>query len=156
MTALQSPTGKYSGLQGNSCNENRIPAIEYRVPCNENRFFPVRIDLQGVPCKPYTVWVCSGVMTWDFTSTTSVGTQVLVRASQNYTRSRSSIRMGLWINFIFSNLRSYILRRTQKIESFSENMNFTNQPCFLVTVEQSSMKAKEMHENSRKKRSTRP
>ena len=23
------------------------------VPCNENRFFPVRIDLQGVPCKPY-------------------------------------------------------------------------------------------------------
>jgi hypothetical protein len=31
------------------------------VPCNENRFFPVRIDLQGVPCKPYRVWVCSVV-----------------------------------------------------------------------------------------------
>ena len=29
------------------------------VPCNENRVFPVRIDLQGVPCKPYRVWVCS-------------------------------------------------------------------------------------------------
>ena len=29
------------------------------VPCNENRFFPVRIDLQGVPCKPYKVWVYS-------------------------------------------------------------------------------------------------
>ena len=23
------------------------------VPCNENMFFPVRIDLQGVSCKPY-------------------------------------------------------------------------------------------------------
>ena len=29
------------------------------VPCNENWFFPVRIDLQGVPCKPYKVWVYS-------------------------------------------------------------------------------------------------
>jgi hypothetical protein len=38
-------TGKYKVLQGN--------------PCNENRFFPVRLDLQGVPCKPYRVWVCS-------------------------------------------------------------------------------------------------
>ena len=28
---------------------------------NENRFFPVRIDLQGVPCKPYRVWVYSVV-----------------------------------------------------------------------------------------------
>ena len=28
-------------------------------PCNENRFFPVRIDLQGVPCKSYRVWVYS-------------------------------------------------------------------------------------------------
>ena len=35
VTALQSLTGKYRVLQGN--------------PCNENRFFPVRIDLQGVP-----------------------------------------------------------------------------------------------------------
>ena len=30
-----------------------------RVPCNENRVFPVGIDLQGVSCKPYRVWVCS-------------------------------------------------------------------------------------------------
>ena len=29
------------------------------VPCNENRVFPVIIDLQGVPCKPYRVWVYS-------------------------------------------------------------------------------------------------
>jgi hypothetical protein len=29
------------------------------VPCNENRVFPVGIDLQGVPCKLYRVWVCS-------------------------------------------------------------------------------------------------
>ena len=29
------------------------------VPCNENRFFPAGIDLQGVPCEPYRVWVCS-------------------------------------------------------------------------------------------------
>ena len=29
------------------------------VPCNENRFFLVRIDSQGVPCKPYRVWVSS-------------------------------------------------------------------------------------------------
>ena len=27
--------------------------------CNKNRFFPVRIDLQEVPSKPYRVWVCS-------------------------------------------------------------------------------------------------
>jgi hypothetical protein len=31
------------------------------VPCNENRFFPVGIDLKGVPCEPYRVWVCSVV-----------------------------------------------------------------------------------------------
>ena len=36
-----------------------IPAMRTGVPCNENRFFPVRIDLQGVPCKPYRVGVCS-------------------------------------------------------------------------------------------------
>ena len=56
-------------------------------------------------------WPLWQVVTWDFTSTAFVGTQVLVRASQNNTRSRSSIRMGLWTNFIFSNLRSYILWR---------------------------------------------
>ena len=28
-------------------------------PCNEIRFFPVKIDLQGVHCKPYRVLVCS-------------------------------------------------------------------------------------------------
>ena len=32
---------------------------EGSLPCNENRFFPVRIDLQGVPFKPYMGWVCS-------------------------------------------------------------------------------------------------
>ena len=59
---LQSLTGRYRGLQGNPCNENRDPAMRTGVSCNENRFFPVRIDLQGVPCKPYRVWVC-GVFT---------------------------------------------------------------------------------------------
>ena len=58
-TALQSLTGKYRGLQGNPCNEIRDPAMRTGVPCNENMFFLVRIDLQGVPCKPYRVWVCS-------------------------------------------------------------------------------------------------
>ena len=47
------------GLQGNPCNDNRDPAMRTGVPCNENRFFPVRIDLQGVPCKPYRDWVYS-------------------------------------------------------------------------------------------------
>ena len=35
-------------------------------PCNENRFFLVRIDLQGVLCKPYRVWVYS-VVDWQKT-----------------------------------------------------------------------------------------
>ena len=52
--ALQSRKGKYRVLLGNPWNENR-------VPCNENRFFTVRINLQEVPCKPYRVWVCSEV-----------------------------------------------------------------------------------------------
>jgi hypothetical protein len=38
---MQSCTGKYRGLQGNHCNENRIPAMR-------TGFFPVRIDLQGL------------------------------------------------------------------------------------------------------------
>ena len=48
---LQSLTGKYRGLQGNPCNETKDPAMRTGVPCNENRFFPVRIDLQGVPLQ---------------------------------------------------------------------------------------------------------
>ena len=59
LEALQSLTGKYRGLQGNPCNENRDPAMRTGVPCNENRVFPVGIDSQGVPCEPYRVWVCS-------------------------------------------------------------------------------------------------
>ena len=65
-STLQSPTGKYRGLQGNPCNENRDPVMRTGVPCNENRFFPVRIDLQGVPCKPYRFWVCSAVKSYVF------------------------------------------------------------------------------------------
>ena len=41
------------------------------APCNESRFFPVRIDIQGVPCKPYRVWVCSEVFKGIFGSTIS-------------------------------------------------------------------------------------
>ena len=51
--------GKYRGLQGNPCNENRDPAMRTGVLCNKNRVFPVGIDLQGVPFKLYRVWVCS-------------------------------------------------------------------------------------------------
>ena len=57
INSLHSLTGKYRGLQGNPCNENRDPAMRTGVPCHENRVFPVGIDLQGVPCKPYRVWV---------------------------------------------------------------------------------------------------
>ena len=45
---LQSLTGKYREIQGNPCNENRDPAMKTGFPCNESRFFPVGIDLQGV------------------------------------------------------------------------------------------------------------
>ena len=47
--ALQSLTGKCRGLQGNPCNENRETAMRTGFPCNESRFFPVGIDLQGYP-----------------------------------------------------------------------------------------------------------
>ena len=59
VSALQSLTGKYRGLQGNPCHENRDHAMRTRVPCNEKRFFPVGIGSQGVPCELYRVWVCS-------------------------------------------------------------------------------------------------
>ena len=52
-------TGKYRELQGNPCNEKRDPTMRTGIPCNKNRFFPKGIDLQGVPCKPYRVWVYS-------------------------------------------------------------------------------------------------
>ena len=50
--ALQSSTGKYRGLQGNPCNENRITAMRIGFPVMKTGFFHVRIVLQGVPCKP--------------------------------------------------------------------------------------------------------
>jgi hypothetical protein len=59
--ALQSLTGKYREIQGKPCNENRDPAMRTGFPCNESSFFLVGIDLQGVPCKPYRVWVYSVV-----------------------------------------------------------------------------------------------
>ena len=49
MTALQSLTGKYKEIQGKPCNENREPAMRTGFPCNESRYFPVGIDLQGFP-----------------------------------------------------------------------------------------------------------
>ena len=49
--ALQSLTGKYRGLQGNPCNENRDPSMRTGIPCNENRFFPVQKPSQGKPCS---------------------------------------------------------------------------------------------------------
>ena len=64
--ALQSLTGKYRGLQGNPCNENRDPVMSTGVPCNENRFFPVRIYYTGKPCSGpvlalYGIAVYSGI-----------------------------------------------------------------------------------------------
>ena len=53
---MQSLTGKYWSLQGNPCNENRVPAMRTGVPCNENRFFPVRIALQGLGLHKGTIW----------------------------------------------------------------------------------------------------
>ena len=46
---LQSLTGKYRGLQGNPCNENRDPVMITGVPCNENRFFPVKKTYRDFP-----------------------------------------------------------------------------------------------------------
>ena len=48
-TTLQSLTGKYREIQGKPCNENREPAMRTGFPCNESRYFPVGIDLQGFP-----------------------------------------------------------------------------------------------------------
>ena len=42
-------TGKYRDIQGKPCNEDREPAMRTGFPCNESRFFPVVIDLQGFP-----------------------------------------------------------------------------------------------------------
>ena len=50
-STLQSLTGKYRGLQGNSCNENRDPAMITGVPCNENRVFPVGIYFLSSSCS---------------------------------------------------------------------------------------------------------
>ena len=46
-SSLQFLTGKYREIQGKPCNENRDPAMRTGFPCNESRFFPVGIDLQG-------------------------------------------------------------------------------------------------------------
>jgi hypothetical protein len=59
-TALQSLTGKYREIQGKPCNENRDPAMRTGFPCNESRFFPVGINLQGkaVSCTGFGFTVC--------------------------------------------------------------------------------------------------
>ena len=60
MITLQSRTGKYRASQGNPCtNENRITAMRIGFPVMKTGFFHVRIVLQGIPCKPQRVWVCS-------------------------------------------------------------------------------------------------
>ena len=59
-SALQSLTGKYREIQGKPCNENREPAMRTGFPCNESRYFPVGIDLQGFPvsCTGFGFAVC--------------------------------------------------------------------------------------------------
>ena len=46
-------------VEGFTGNENRDSVMRTGVRCNENRVFPVEIDLQRVPCEPYRVWVYS-------------------------------------------------------------------------------------------------
>ena len=58
---LQSLTGKYRCLKGNPCNKKKDDAMKTRVPCNENRVFPVGIGSQGAPCELYRIWVYSVV-----------------------------------------------------------------------------------------------
>ena len=85
ITTLQFLTGKYRqdrGVQGNRCNENRDPIMRTEIPCNQNRFFSVRIDLQGVPCKPYRVWVYSVYTGYDYK-----------REKENYLEQHSSARI---------------------------------------------------------------
>ena len=89
MNALQTPTGKYRGLQGNPCNETRDPAmrrgVKFRgVSCNENRFFPVRIDSQGVPCELCRVWVCSVVLNTIISHTFIPNFQVVVYKAPSF------------------------------------------------------------------------
>ena len=48
----------YREIQGKPGNANRDPAMRTGFP---SKFFPVGIDLQGVPCKPYRVWVYSAL-----------------------------------------------------------------------------------------------
>ena len=63
--ALQSLTGKYRGLQGNPCNENRDPVMRTGVPCNENRFFPLKKTYREFPVSltgfGFAVW---GIILW--------------------------------------------------------------------------------------------
>ena len=58
--ALQSLTGKYREIQGKPRNENREPAMRTGFPCNDSRYFPVGIDLQGFPvsCTGFGFAVC--------------------------------------------------------------------------------------------------
>ena len=59
--ALQSHTGKDREIQGKPCNENKEPAMRIGFPCNESRYFPVGIDLQGFPvsCTGFEFAVCA-------------------------------------------------------------------------------------------------
>ena len=59
----------YREVQGKPCNQNREPTMRTGFPCNESRFFPVGIDLQGkaVSCTGFGFTVlhcCLPTQTW--------------------------------------------------------------------------------------------
>ena len=71
---LQSLTGKYREIQGNPCNENREPAMRTGFPCNESRYFPVGIDLQGFPvsCTGFGFAVYISSLSIDYLESTTL------------------------------------------------------------------------------------
>ena len=68
-----------------------------RVPCNENRFFPVRIDLQ-----PYSVWVYSVQKEKD------IRTEKTILFSPTYFRVYFSVHLHLHIFYKFSILALFV------------------------------------------------
>ena len=61
--ALQSCTGKYRGLQGNPCNENRIPAMRTGFPVMKTCFSLWELTYREFPVSlTGLVWVCSVIM----------------------------------------------------------------------------------------------
>ena len=90
------------------------------VSCNENRFFPVRIELQGVSCKPYRVWVCSDLLRQETTTMDPLGFKVcLILAAQVLRRRWRHFTTAL-CHFLFSNSSLSLLQILQECH-FDDN-----------------------------------